>query len=204
MPDYLNPNPQVSPFMIPQSVFGVPPGITLRVHSHQYFRQCLSCADAVALQVLIACPMRLYVKEAKAVGAIQYSCKVSNLHLQEQEMLHVSDADIFDKAISLLQWTTQELSSATVSKPKDGTFSLPSAFGSFHSDSLDAALRELESMQRSTSTERLHRCFTTPSAPGFKILAVVLCTRSTVRGHCAHRPAEFAAIWTLSTLGTWS
>ena len=79
------------------------------------------------------------------------------LHLQERETQQVPDADIFDKAISLLQWTTQELSSATVSKPKDGTFSLPSAFGSFHSDSLDAALRELESMQRSTSTERLHR-----------------------------------------------
>lgn len=119
-------------------------------------------------------------------------------------MQQVPDADIFDKAISLLQWTTQELSSATVSKPKDGTFSLPSAFGSFHSDSLDAALRELESMQRSTSTERLHRCFTTLSAPGFIILAVVFCTRSTVRGHCAHRPAASAAIWNLSTFENWS
>ena len=70
------------------------------------------------------------------------------------------DPDIYDKAIGLLQWTTQEIAVASASQAQqhDG-FSLPSSFGSFHSDSLDAALRELESMQRSTSTERLHRCF---------------------------------------------
>ena len=101
--------------------------------------------------------MRLRVKEAKAVGASHSLQRLPLFTCRNWEIQHVPDADIFDKAISLLQWTTQELSSATVSKPKDGTFSLPSAFGSFHSDSLDAALRELESMQRSTSTERLHR-----------------------------------------------
>ena len=70
------------------------------------------------------------------------------------------EPDIYDKAIGLLQWTTQEIAVASASQAQqhDG-FSLPSSFGSFHSDSLDAALRELESMQRSTSTERLHRCF---------------------------------------------
>ncbi|CAK0786546.1 hypothetical protein CVIRNUC_009759 [Coccomyxa viridis] len=71
------------------------------------------------------------------------------------------DPDIYDKAIGLLQWTTQEIAVASASQAQqhDG-FSLPSSFGSFHSDSLDAALRELESMQRSTSTERLHRLLT--------------------------------------------
>ena len=74
-------------------------------------------------------------------------------------MDQVPDAGILDKAISLLQWTAQELTSSG-SGAKHGAYSLPSSFGSFHSDSLDAALRELESMQRSTSTERLHRsCF---------------------------------------------
>ena len=72
-------------------------------------------------------------------------------------MYQVPDADVLDKAISLLQWTAQELASASGSNAKHAAFSLPSSFGSFHSDSLDAALRELESMQRSTSTERLHR-----------------------------------------------
>ena len=67
------------------------------------------------------------------------------------------DPGVLDKAISLLQWTAQELASASGSDARQAAFSLPSSFGTFHSDSLDAALRELESMQRSTSTERLHR-----------------------------------------------
>ena len=78
-------------------------------------------------------------------------------------MEQVPDVDVLDKAIGLLQWTAQELASASGSDAKPGAFSLPSSFGSFHSDSLDAALRELESMQRSTSTERLHRSCHAPS-----------------------------------------
>ena len=70
-------------------------------------------------------------------------------------MEQLPDAGILDKAISLLGFA-QELARSG-SEAKHGAFSLPSSFGSFHSDSLDAALRELESMQRSTSTERLHR-----------------------------------------------
>ena len=85
-------------------------------------------------------------------------------------MEQVPQADVLDKAISLLQWTAQELASASGSDAKQGAFSLPSSFGSFHSDSLDAALRELESMQRSTSTERLHRsCLTASQADSITI-----------------------------------
>lgn len=72
-------------------------------------------------------------------------------------MDHLPDTNVLDQAISLLQWTAQELTSAPGRNAKQGAFSLPASFGSFHTDSLDAALRELESMQRSTSTERLHR-----------------------------------------------
>ena len=85
--------------------------------------------------------------------------------MQEAVLPEGPGTDIFDKAISLLQWATQELSSASADHAPDGTLSLPSSFGSFRSDSLDAALRELESMQRSTSTERLHRQAHSPQVP---------------------------------------
>ena len=85
--------------------------------------------------------------------------------MQEAVLPEASGTDIFDKAISFIQWATQELSSASGGHAPNGTLSMPSSFGSFRSDSLDAALRELESMQRSTSTERLHRQAHSPLVP---------------------------------------
>ena len=77
--------------------------------------------------------------------------------MQEAVLPEAPNTDIFDKAISIIQWATQELSSGSAGHIPSGTFSLPTSFGSFRSDSLDAALHELQSMQRSTSTERLQR-----------------------------------------------